>query len=151
MTSWINLQNKSFWPKVFFKVFGCCWKSYRSLYRLQFLFRENRLWWHIQHAPQFSWTVFDVIEACSLSSTLTWRRIYTNNYYNTLLYIVLIIWCIVFSVAKSLQSKFKNQRNPTKNYENGDFDAVSAFNHGAKLCRAALEEWSNTYRIDFSR
>lgn len=75
----------------------------------------------------------------------------TNNYYNTLLYIVLIIWCIVFSVAKSLQLKFKNQRNPTKNYENGDFDAVSAFNHGAKLCRAALEEWSNTYRIDFSR
>lgn len=75
----------------------------------------------------------------------------TNNYYNTLLYIVLIIWCIVFSVAKSLQLKFKNQRNPTKNYENGDFDAVSVFNHGAKLCRAALEEWSNTYRIDFSR
>lgn len=75
----------------------------------------------------------------------------TNNYYNTLLYIVLIIWCIVFSVAKSLHLKFKNQRNPTKNYENGDFDAVSAFNHGAKLCRAALEEWSNTYRIDFSR
>ena len=71
----------------------------------------------------------------------------TNNYYNTLLYIVLIIWCIVFSVAKSLQLKFKNQRNPTKNYENGDFDAVSAFNHGAKLCRAALEEWSNIDRI----
>ena len=71
--------------------------------------------------------------------------------YNTLLYIVVIIWCIVFSVAKSLQLKLKNQRNPTKNYENGDFDAVSAFNHGAKLCRAALEEWSNTYRIDFSR
>ena len=60
---------------------------------------------------------------------------------------MLIIWCIVFSVAKSLQLKFKNQRNPTKNYENGDFDADSAFNHGAKLCRAALEEWSNTYPL----
>lgn len=150
MTSWINLQNKSFWPKVFFKVFGCCWRSYRSLYRLQFLFRENRLWWHIQHAPQFSWTVWRH-RSLFLVLYAHLAKDITNNYYNTLLYIVLIIWCIVFSVAKSLQLKFKNQRNPTTNYENGDFDAVSAFNHGAKLCRAALEEWSNTYRIDFSR
>ena len=108
MTSWINLQNKSFWPKVFFKVFSCCcWKSYRSLYRLQVLFsREpfmmtystctavlvNCVWRHR--------SLFFVLYA-HLAQDIT------NNYYDTLLYIVLIIWCVVFSVAKSLQLNLK--------------------------------------------
>lgn len=110
MTSWINLQNKSFWPKVFFKVFGyccCCWKSYRSLYRLQFLFRENRLWLHIQHAPQFSWNCAWRHRSLFLVLYAHLAQDITNNYYNTLLYIVLIIWCIVFSVAKSLMLNLK--------------------------------------------